>query len=209
MSPLYPSLPLRAWLCHSGSVDGVIGAVAGLLVAAVLAMVNSCLGDRAKVAEGVRDQRVKTYPEVWERTAVVSRWPRTNATRAHCEHLHLDLRTWYYSGGGLFLSEEARERYEHLQIVLEGILTQPGDQPLVHYDELMDAASWFRTSLTTDLQTRHSRNPLTVWMERRQQRAEHAVALERQQAIANTAAPVKALRLQLPAAATELPLTPH
>jgi hypothetical protein len=164
-------------------VDGLIGAIVGLAVAAVLAVMNSWLSDRAKVAEGVRDQQIRTYPAVWERTGVVSRWPRTDATRDSATRLHFDLRTWYYSGGGLFLSEESRERYEHLQVVLEAIAAQDPSSPFVQYDELMDAASWFRTSLTADLQTRRSRNPFRTRAERKQQRAERIVAEERERKV--------------------------
>lgn len=173
-------VPGRRMLCHSEVVDALLGAIIGLLVAAVLAMLNSWLTDREKVAESVREQRVRTYPSVWERTSVVSRWPRTDATREHAVHLHLDLRRWYYSGGGLFLSRAARERYEHLQVMLEAIVAQGDDGPLGHYEELMDAASWFRTGLTSDLQTRQSRNPLTAWSERRRLEQEGAEARERE-----------------------------
>ena len=49
-------------------MDGLLGAIIGLAVAAVLAIINSMLSDRQKVAEGVRDQRIRTYPAAWERT---------------------------------------------------------------------------------------------------------------------------------------------
>ncbi|MEP6650663.1 MAG: hypothetical protein ABJA74_12260, partial [Lapillicoccus sp.] len=97
--------------------------------------------DRQKVAEGVRDQRIRTYPAAWERTGVVSRWPHTDATRGHASRLHRDLRTWYYSGGGLYLSEDARERYEHFQVVLEAIVAQDPDHPIAEYDDLIEAVA--------------------------------------------------------------------
>jgi hypothetical protein len=170
-------------LCHSVAVDGLLGAIIGLAVAAVLALINSWLTNREKVEEGVRDQRIRTYPSVWERTGVVSRWPRTDATREHASHLHLDLRTWYYSGGGLFLSEDARARYEHLQVLLEAIVAHEPDEPLTEYDELADAAHWFREGLAEDLRIRHGRNALVAWADRRRRQGEVTQAVERERRV--------------------------
>lgn len=153
----------------------LLGAIIGLAVAAVLALINSWLSDRQKVAEGVRDERIRTYPAVWERTSVVSRWPRTDATREHASHLHLDLRKWYYSGGGLFLSEDAQDRYEHLQVVLEAVIAGNANEPLHEYDSLMEAAHWFRAGLAEDLRTRDRNNLLEAWRRRKR----HASELDR------------------------------
>ena len=160
-------------------VDAVYGAIIGLAVAAVLAIINSWLSDREKGAENIRDQRIRTYPAVWERTSVVSRWPRTDATRDHLVSLHLDLRTWYYSGGGLYLSEDSEERYEHLQVVLQAIIAQDADQPLV-YDEPMEAAHWLRAGLAQDLRTRSRHDPIGSWRRRRRRRAEGVLAKKRE-----------------------------
>jgi hypothetical protein len=169
-------------LCHSDPVDVLWGAVIGLAVAAVLAIISSWLNDREKVSENVRDQRIRTYPAVWERTGVVSQWPRTDATRDHAVHLHLDLRTWYYSAGGLFLSEDAQQRYEHLQVVLEALIAKDPAEPF-EYDELMDAARWLRDGLAEDLRTHQRHNPIGSWSLRRRRRAAAAAAQQREQAV--------------------------
>ena len=170
----------RRPLCHSDPVDVLLGAITGLAVAAVLAIINSWLSDRQKVAESVRDERIRTYPAVWERTSVVSRWPRTDATREHATRLHLDLRTWYYSGGGLFLSEDAQDRYEHLQVVLEAVIALKPNEPLHEYDALMDAAHWFRAGLAEDLRTRDRHNLMAAmrWRKRRERELDLAEARE-------------------------------
>lgn len=160
-------------------MTALFGAIIGLAVAAVLAIINSWLSDRETVADNIRDQRIRTYPAVWERTSVLSRWPRTDATRANAERLHVDLRTWYYSGGGLFLSEDAQARYEHLQVMLEVIIAKPADQPLP-YDELMEAAHWFRSGLAEDLRTPQRHNLIGVWALRRRRRSEAGDAEERE-----------------------------
>ncbi len=164
-------------------MNGLLGAIIGLAVAAVLALINSWLSDRQKVAEGLRDERIRTYPAVWERTSVVSRWPHTDATREHATHLHLDLRKWYYSGGGLFLSEDAQDRYEHLQVVLEAVVAGSASEPLHEYDSLMDAAHWFRAALAEDLRTRERHNVIDAWRRRKRHATELDLAEARENAV--------------------------
>ncbi|WP_151084665.1 hypothetical protein [Nocardioides cynanchi] len=188
-------------------MDGLLGAIIGLAVAAVLAIINAMLSDRQKVAEGVRDQRIRTYPAAWERTGVVSRWPHTDADRGHALRLHRDLRTWYYSGGGLFLSEDARERYEHFQVVLEAIVAQDPAHPIEEYDDLVEAAHWFRLGLAEDLRIRHQ-GMIAAWRAKRMRRAEAAEAVAREQRVgARVYASHGATRRPTPEAAGRVALT--
>ena len=152
-------------------MDAFVAAVVGFVIAAVLALINSWLSGREKVAEGVRTQRIAAYPTAWRRTGVVSRWPRTDASREHIVRLHEDLRRWYYAEGGMYLSTRARKRYEHLQLVLESFLSQPELNVADHYESLMEAASFFRTGLTKDLETRErwgSIATILAWRDERQ-----------------------------------------
>jgi hypothetical protein len=152
-------------------MDAYMAAIIGFVVAAVLAVINSWLTGREKVAEGVRAQRIAAYPAAWRRTGVVSRWPRTDVGREHLTRLHEDLRRWYYAEGGMYLSTRARKRYEHLQLVLGSFLSQPESNIADHYESLMEAASYFRTGLTKDLETRERRGSiaaLLAWREESQ-----------------------------------------
>ena len=138
-------------------MDAYVAAAIGFVTAAVLAMFNSWLAGRESVGESVRSQRIATYPAVWKRTNVFSRWPRTDAGRDQLLRLHEDLREWYYGEGGLYLSTRARKRYEHLQLVLEAALSNGELQAPQFYEPVMEAASYFRTGLTDDLETRQHR----------------------------------------------------
>jgi hypothetical protein len=151
-------------------MDAYVAAAIGFVTAAVLAMINSWLAGRASVAEGVRDQRIATYPGVWSRTGVVSRWPRTDAGRGEFLRLHEDLRRWYYGGGGLYLSTRARKRYEHLQCILDAVLSVDEAAMAGCYQPVMDAASYFRTGLTDDLETRARRGVVVALARRRDDR---------------------------------------
>jgi hypothetical protein len=149
----------------------VIVAVIAIIGAAIGAALSSWLGGRQAVSQDLREHQLTSYPAVWERTSVVSRWPRTTAGITNLEALHGDLRTWYYTFGGLYLSGNARARYGHLQELIERIVGR-GDTGSagstrtaltgVDYDDVMGAASAFRSALTEDIQSRRQRSLLAA-----------------------------------------------
>lgn len=140
---------------------GIAGAIVG---GAITATVNSWLAARARVAEELREQRLEPYRELWAQTALLSRWPWTDATYGRVQAFHVDLRQWYYADGGMFMSENARARYGHVQEVAEVLveLGRPDGDVLDrhHYRPLMQACSALRTALTEDLESRRQRSVL-------------------------------------------------
>lgn len=83
--------------------SALIVAVVAVIGAAIGAAVSSWLGGRQAVSQDTREHRLASYPSVWSRTSVVSRWPKTTARFENLCDLHTDLRTWYYTIGGLYL----------------------------------------------------------------------------------------------------------
>lgn len=166
-------------------MEPIVVAIVGVLGAVVGATLSSWLGAREAVAQELRELRLKTYPSVWRRTAVVSRWPRTDATPSNLGHLHRDLREWYYVGGGLYLSANARVRYEELQTLLEAYVVSDSTEARLAdpvYDAVMNAASAFRTSLTEDLQSRQQRSLLSAIRLGRTHARQRAAAQARREA---------------------------
>jgi hypothetical protein len=159
-------------------VSAAIALASGLISAAV----NSWLTGRAKVSEELREKRLEVYPALWKRTMTFSLWPWTDATQADLERFHTDLRGWYYSVGGLYLSDNARARYGELQELVAAILEQPSkpDVQLADgvYDALAKTCSGFRTALTEDLESRRQNSLPTAirraLLHRRQRRAAQA-----------------------------------
>ncbi|MDP5278608.1 hypothetical protein Q9Q95_06705 [Sphingomonas sp. DG1-23] len=114
-----------------------------------------------RAMDGYDQQLAKTretrYLELWALTAPLPKWPRNQAlTFSRLEKLSTELRDWYFAGGGLYLSQEARKVYGAAQ---EAICTSlgPGNEEAVPdsvYDAIQQALSLLRTTLTTDLATR-------------------------------------------------------
>jgi hypothetical protein len=152
-----------------------ITSVFGLVTAAILAFINSWVGTRAGVDENLRTQRLGCYPALWSATGTIPRWPRAEVTRGSVLTLHETLRSWYYTAGGLFLSEPARARYGEVQELIEAILTHPSDPESRldddTYTRLMDAASILRWALTEDLNTRRRESLIEKWRRTRRHAA--------------------------------------
>jgi hypothetical protein len=101
--------------------------------------------------------REAEYLALWALTAPVPKWPRNpELSFARLRQLTCDLRDWYFGGGGLYLSQEAREAYGAAQATIGGQLAPEGEAlvPDDIYDAIQQALSRLRTTLTSDLATR-------------------------------------------------------
>lgn len=159
----------------------VVAALVGLLIGAVGAWVKAALAIREKVNEELRSRRIGAYPIAFRLTAALSHWP---PARMNCEELfclNLALREWYFTVGGLYLSENARDRYGNMKQLISAHLEElpeesnraTQDVPRSVYDDLTKTASAFRNALTEDLETRRQRSLLWVavrWQRHRRDR---------------------------------------
>jgi hypothetical protein len=177
----------------------IIGLVSGLTVATVGALVKGALEQRAATDEELRAARVKAYPWVWRRTAAVSWWPEGRSLSADdLVSLHLDLRAWYFgleaifdavvtdSPGGLYLSDNGKERYNELQKLIGASLNAVAGKQAVPddiYIHLRDSCSAFRTALTEDLETRRKRAVLRAFELQRRHRKQKSEAKAREERI--------------------------
>jgi len=160
---------------------GVTAAI-GLAAGAATAYIQSALAARAKAGEELRDERLDVYPPVWLKTSEISRYPPAEITWSDLEHLHLALRAWYYTSGGLFMSELTRARYGDRQDVIGAYLrkhhahgpdARVGDRD---YDAIAATCSAFRTAMTEDLATRKQRSFLLTVKSRRWHIRQHRKA---------------------------------
>jgi hypothetical protein len=186
--------------------------VAGIVVASSIALVKGAIASRSKESEELREWRLKAYPDVWKLTSIVPRWPRGDPTYGDLRSVHFAFRDWYYTSGGLYLSEHARARYGDMQELFDAYLERkrPDDEtPILQsssgrfwdhspYKALMESCSTFRTALTEDLATRRSRSILWAigfwWRHRQEGRtaARRLAAAKHRHAVDETGAPAGA-----------------
>lgn len=156
----------------------VVAALIGLVVGAAAAWIKAVLAIRGKVFEELRGRRLAVYPIVWRETAKLSFWPPANLTREDLRELNLNLRIWYFTQGGMYLSAGSRDRYGELKqficLHLDRLDDREGKAAAevsreIH-DVLAETCSAFRNSLTEDLETRRQRSVWWVFTRWRAQR---------------------------------------
>jgi hypothetical protein len=169
----------------------IIGAI-GVAFGGATAYIQGALSARAKTGEELRERRMEAYPLVWHETSALSRYPAAELTLADLKELHLAFRSWYFTTGGLFLSERSRDRYGEVQELLGAYLykRRQDDQTdfvdLHDYEAIAETCSVFRTALTEDLATRRQRSLLWAIGRWRWHRAKQREARRRIQAAGGT-----------------------
>lgn len=106
--------------------------------------------------EFLRHARGEVYRDLWRLTGLFSSYPRRTIARENLQRLHEELRDWYFAGGGMYLSVEARDAYIAAQEMLRDVLAASPDAPLPAETvaTLSTALSRVRTELTIDLGSR-------------------------------------------------------
>lgn len=93
------------------------------------------------------------------------------------EKVNEELRGWYFTSGGLYLSARSRDRYGEMKQLVCAYLDAVDDRartvPREVYDDLTTTARTFRTALTEDLETRRQRSLWWVVASWRRQHTQH------------------------------------
>ena len=140
------------------TVTIVISALIGAIVSYLGAILKNFIDIRSKVDESLRESRIPAYKELWVKTSLLPKWPRSeNVTYEMLSQFSVDLRDWYYNQGGIFMSKRAFTAYRDLQQAIERVLPEEGKEHILdhhHYDDVRDMCSKLRTELTNDLLSR-------------------------------------------------------
>jgi hypothetical protein len=163
--------------------EEILAALIGLVVGAAGAWVKAVLAIRAKVNEELRALRLAAYPPVYRLSAALSFWPPAEITGDELLDLNLRLRDWYFTTGGLFLSENGRTRYGELKQLICAHLDEMDDRAAVlppwAYHDLAETCRAFRTALTEDLETRRQRSLWFVAVQARRHQKQRAAFEDR------------------------------
>jgi hypothetical protein len=135
----------------------IVSSLIGGVVAYVGAVINSSLAMRAQIDQSLRDARTNVYKDLWRRTGLLPQWPKSSdVTYAKLTDFSRDLRQWYFTEGGIYLSSESRSMYGSLQEILSVVLQGAGQGKISEeeYERIREACSLLRTELTRDLLSR-------------------------------------------------------
>jgi hypothetical protein len=139
-------------------IGGLFGIV-GTYVAAILKFRKDLEADFDKE---IRKERIQEYPKLWRLLELLAKYDRPDpVTPAHLADLSVAMRKWFFDGGGIYLSDRARESYFALKRQLQKVAhssRQQSDQAIDEQEagKLVQAASLLRAHLTRDLGTRRT-----------------------------------------------------
>lgn len=119
----------------------------------------------------LRELRITAYGDLWRATSILPRWPRSQeVTYNRLRQFSVDMRSWYFEKGGVYLSERSVRAYSELQEtiwqVLDSVKNENNFGQAIqgsaardlssHYDSIRLKCSKLRTSLTNDILSRRA-----------------------------------------------------
>ena len=138
----------------------VVSALVGAVASYTLAVIQHLLDARTKIDESLRQDRLTVYKVLWERTGLLPEWPRsTTVTYEKLSHLSEEMRDWYFTQGGIYLSAKARKVYGNAQKAIQTVLQKAHPEeglPKEQYEEIRGKLSKLRTQMTRDLLSRRA-----------------------------------------------------
>lgn len=136
----------------------LIGAVVGFISTYLTAILKLRQDLRAEYDKDLRARRIPAYTLLWQLTDLFPKYGHTSGpTGTEVRSLTISLRDWYFGGGGMFLSQNARDRYFALQDTLSEVFTSVPDAQVddTTYERVRKSCSDLRSALVRDVGTRH------------------------------------------------------
>jgi hypothetical protein len=140
-------------------IVGMFGALLGTIAGAVSTAMATRLQMRRELEfaydRQLRAERLDRYVELHRATAAFPRyWPDENPTRKRFSEVLEELNHWYFAGGGLFLTDEAREAYIELLNAIPDIRAAGHEEETIsdkEVDTLWRRGQRLRRQLTADI----------------------------------------------------------
>ncbi len=114
----------------------------------------------AQYDKELRTDRQKTYGALWKLLQPLAKYSRPGpVTAKSLKQLAVDLRSWYFEVGGLYMSTKTRDAYFSLQDEIAGKLVSYADRVDTEistndFDALRKRGSQLRTATTIDIGSR-------------------------------------------------------
>lgn len=113
---------------------------------------------KKEVLSFIWTKRFEENKTIWEITGVLPKYPEDREVSYHdLYNTCLKLKNWYFSNGGIILSNDSRIAYEKLQKKLFAVSNKQPDDKLTpeDYNSMREIFSLFRSDLTRDLTSRN------------------------------------------------------
>lgn len=138
----------------------IIGAIAGVVTTYLGAILKFRVDLKSQYDKDLRDKRIAQYYDLWKLTGTFPKYAREKQlTHQDLQCLMVALREWYFTKGGMFLSDAGRDAYFALQEELKLVGDSLDSSQAVVLDEatyerLRSKGSALRSALVRDVGTR-------------------------------------------------------
>jgi hypothetical protein len=143
-------------------VAAIIGAVAGIVTTYLGAILKFRVDLKSQYDRDLREKRIAQYGDLWKLTGIFPKYAREKElTHQYLLRLMIALREWYFTKGGMFLSDAARDAYFALQEELKPVSDNLNSNEAVVlngvvYERLRSKGSALRSALVRDVGTRNA-----------------------------------------------------
>jgi hypothetical protein len=115
----------------------IIGAIAGVVTTYLGAILKFRVDLKSQYDKDLRDKRLAQYSELWKLTGIFPKYAREKQlSHQDLQGLKVTLREWYFTKGGMFLSDTARDAYFALQEELKSVSDNLNTSQSVVLDEV-------------------------------------------------------------------------
>jgi hypothetical protein len=166
----------------AGIVAGVVSGIGAAAVAGFVTLRKVRSDLEAEYDKDLRARRLSKYLELWPKFAPLSTTKLEDLDKKDVEGFSRELREWYFTEGGIYLSRSAMDVYNLLQTEINASTGTSGALGTREAARIRFFASSLRTRMTEDLGTRRRpllfrRSRLGDWWRRKRlnRRAEKAV----------------------------------
>lgn len=137
----------------------IIGAIAGVVTTYLGAILKFRVDLKSQYDKDLRDRRITQYSDLWRLTGIFPKYAHEKQlTNQDLQGLMVSLREWYFTKGGMFLSDAARDAYFALQEALKSVSSSQfkssGCLDEATYELLRSKGSTLRSALVRDVGTR-------------------------------------------------------
>jgi hypothetical protein len=146
----------------SGTVGLIITFITSIVVAYATAKYQTEIAAQSKFDESLRETRYEVYKALWKKTGLLPLWPRAEDVTYRALHDRSgEMRDWYFSVGGIYLSRASQKVYRDAQTKVHEVLAKHKDDydgilAKDEYDAVQEKYSALRTALTKDVSSRRN-----------------------------------------------------
>jgi hypothetical protein len=144
-------------------ITAIISGLVGFIPTYLAAILKYRKELESEYDKDLRNKRIEAYKVLWCHLQPLAKYARIEPFSYNkVNTLLVDLRKWYFENGGIYLTENSRDRYFDLMDELQKIslsnntksVVDQTNREIIEFDGVRELGSLLRTDFTRDIGTR-------------------------------------------------------